>query len=759
MWLWPWVALATAVVLAGVVGSTFVAASVAARDVEKTRQAFRASSADIATTLGLAIQHEEDLVVNGAAFIAANPNASNTQFVQWAKSVRAMQRYPELQGVGEVVIVNDAQLDRFGARVISDPPHPLPASGKFEVVPPGHRPFYCFSSASESRTAEGVPAGLDFCASNVSSLRARDAGVGSYEPFPVGPNTWLGVESPIYRGGVVPATLQRRRSQFLGWLGVSVVPSVVLENALKGHPNIAVEMRYHRGLSTATFHQGTASRGAQSLTVDLHNGWTVRTFGVRLTGGVFANGGAIAVLLAGLALSGSLGALVFVLATSRRRALALVDRQTAELRGQAEQIKRAAEQTKRSERRFRSLVQNSSDLTLVCTAEGTLSYVSASSERVLGTESSRLLGTPIADLVDSADWDLLAEQLDQSGARQGVLVCRVTHADGEPRWVEATASDLQDDFTAGGTVLNLRDITDRRQLETELRHAQKLETVGQLAAGIAHEINTPIQFIGSNVIFLQQAFTDLTRVVDAYRLVPESASQQDALTHASATDAASDTQFLSEEIPVTFTETLAGVERVRTIVAAMKAFGQPSSSETAPADLNEAIRSTLVVANSQLQQSAEVITELGDLPLVQCHVGDINQVLLNLLINAAHAIEPPAAEDGPRGTITVRSRRDGDEVVVEVADSGVGIADDIADRVFDPFFTTKEVGSGTGQGLAIAHSLIHDRHAGSITFTSEPGVGTTFSVRLPIKGPHRARSIAQSTQPELEGDRTGSGSL
>jgi signal transduction histidine kinase len=275
-------------------------------------------------------------------------------------------------------------------------------------------------------------------------------------------------------------------------------------------------------------------------------------------------------------------------------------------------------------------------------------------------------------------------------------------------------------------------LTDRARLEAELRHAQKLESVGQLAAGIAHEINTPIQFVGDNVRFLEDAFSDLTRLVDAYGQADGSPEPEAARARARELAAEVDTTFLVAEVPQAITHTLEGVDRVATIVRAMKAFGHPSGEHKAPADLNEAVRNTLVVANNELKCVADVVTDLGDLPLVQCHVGDVNQVLLNLVVNAAQAVTEGVGGAGGRGTITVRTRHEGDEVVIEVVDNGVGIPPEIAERVFEPFFTTKEIGAGTGQGLALAHALVTDRHDGSIRFDSRPGSGTTFTVRLPV---------------------------
>ncbi|MEM6960812.1 MAG: ATP-binding protein [Myxococcota bacterium] len=281
------------------------------------------------------------------------------------------------------------------------------------------------------------------------------------------------------------------------------------------------------------------------------------------------------------------------------------------------------------------------------------------------------------------------------------------------------------------------DTTDIKQLEIELRHAQKLESVGQLAAGIAHEINTPMQFIGDNVHFLKSAFQDVLDVVHAYAshraefdAIRVSSS---ALSEIDEALESADIDYLRERAPKAFDRTLGGVSRVSEIVAAMKSFSHPQR-EQAPVDLNEAVRVTLTVAKNEYKYIADVETDFGALPSILCHGGDINQVLLNLIVNAAHAIEDVSSGHGGRGLIRVRTYVDGDRAVVSVSDSGSGIPVSIRNRIFDPFFTTKEVGRGTGQGLALVHAIVVDRHGGSIDFETESGVGTTFFVRLPLQG-------------------------
>ena len=281
-----------------------------------------------------------------------------------------------------------------------------------------------------------------------------------------------------------------------------------------------------------------------------------------------------------------------------------------------------------------------------------------------------------------------------------------------------------------------QDVTARAKLEMDLRHAQKLEAVGSLAAGIAHEINTPIQFIGDNIRFLLDSFADLARVLHAYRKLGQAAGRcgracGPALEVAAAEEAA-DLDFIKEETPKAIAQALEGVTRVATIVRAMKEFAHPNPSEKAATDLNRALESTLIVARNEIKYVANVETDLQELPLVQCNGGDMNQVFLNLLVNAAHAIKDRDDGNGHKGVIGVRTRREGDQVVISISDTGCGIPENIRDKIFEPFFTTKEVGRGTGQGLAIARSIVVDSHGGSLTFESTIGKGSTFFIRLPI---------------------------
>jgi PAS domain S-box-containing protein len=280
-------------------------------------------------------------------------------------------------------------------------------------------------------------------------------------------------------------------------------------------------------------------------------------------------------------------------------------------------------------------------------------------------------------------------------------------------------------------------IQEREQMAQELRLAHKLESVGRLAAGLAHEINTPIQYVGDSVHFLRTAFAELSALLDAHRAalreladLPPAAA---VVAKVELLEAASDVEFVRGEIPRAIERTLDGADRVAGIVRAMKEFAYPDAIEQSPADLNHALSTTLTVARSEYKQAANVQTDFGELPPVMCNVGELNQVFLNLIVNAAHAIQD-SGKDANSGCITISTRAAGSSVEIAIADNGCGIAPTNLEKIFDPFFTTKTVGRGTGQGLAIARSIVNDKHGGQIDVHSTLGVGTRFVVRLPVHG-------------------------
>jgi PAS domain S-box-containing protein len=394
------------------------------------------------------------------------------------------------------------------------------------------------------------------------------------------------------------------------------------------------------------------------------------------------------------------------------------------------------EMARLSEQRLQALLQNSSDMITVVAPDTTVLYQAGSVVSVLGHEPSQLEGAALTGWVQSDDAPTLSA-LCAAPSSSGEEI-RMRHADGTMRTCEVRATELPADSIWSGIVLNIRDIGERKTLEMELGLAQRLEAVGQLAAGIAHEINTPIQFISDTTTFVQGAvltLVDLLRVDAELREAAErGAVSPELLERVRTATEDADFEYLNERLPAAFERMTDGLTRVSNIVDAMRTFAGAPSLERTPVDINEAIRNTLAVTANEYRHVAELTTEFGDIPRLNGNAGEINQVLLSLIVNASHAISDAYLEDDGdgQGRLHVRTSHEDDDVVISIADSGAGIPNEIADRVFDQFFTTKPVGRGTGQGLAIARRLVVDRHGGTLRFESRTGQGTTFFVRLPL---------------------------
>ena len=376
-------------------------------------------------------------------------------------------------------------------------------------------------------------------------------------------------------------------------------------------------------------------------------------------------------------------------------------------------------------------------------------YASKRSTTILGIEPHDLLEDPdcFLERVHADDRQpFLCAVRDRAAAGRDPLSVdvRFIRPDGEQLWLRVEASSVQADAAVRRVQAVLFDVTaakqaelERDRLELELRLAQRLEAVGQLAAGVAHEINTPIQYIGDSTRFLKEAMDELLGLTNVYRelLYSEEAIDRAERQHrAIAAEQGADLDYLTERVPAAFDRALDGIDRVALIVRAMRQFAHPGT-DRAPIDINEGIRTTLTVARNEYKYVADVELDLGELPLVNASAGDLNQVFLNLIVNAAHAIESLGTDAPEKGKITLRTRSEDGDVVITVSDTGTGIPPGIAGRVFDPFFTTKPAGRGTGQGLAIAHTIIVERHHGAISFAPARGGGTTFRITLPVDDP------------------------
>jgi len=361
---------------------------------------------------------------------------------------------------------------------------------------------------------------------------------------------------------------------------------------------------------------------------------------------------------------------------------------------------------------------------------------------VFARDAEEVIGHLLASLPLPWEWEPLMKSIDmcelQSGQPAKMNNIWYERPDGSDGFLVVTISPVLDEArTLSGYLLLGEDITDLKFLETQLSQAAKLEAIGQLAAGIAHEINTPVQYVGDSVTFLQDAFSDLCRLVaqtEEYSSNPETVGAVAAESMRNLLEEI-DAKFIKSEGPKTFGRIFEGIERISTIVQAMRRFAYTGGEEKKAVQIHNAIDTTLVISRNEWRYVADAVTEFDpDLAEIMCLPGEMNQVLLNIIVNAAHAIGDVVAGTPDKGTITVSTRKDGEFAEIRIRDTGTGIPEGVGNKVFNLFFTTKEVGKGTGQGLAIAYDIIVHKHGGSITYESESGRGTTFIIRIPIHG-------------------------
>ena len=390
----------------------------------------------------------------------------------------------------------------------------------------------------------------------------------------------------------------------------------------------------------------------------------------------------------------------------------------------------------------RRLLEHMREILLILEGDGIIADCSPAAEERLGYAPGTLAGRAITAIAPSEDAAALADAARRCARDRPVTMHhRLRGRDGHLSALQSTIVRLQDEDRGRVFIFSREDgdqvVPERERERRELnrRASHRLEAVGQLSAGIAHEINTPLQFVGDSVSFLRDAVDELVGLIALYRetLYQETPvpldERRDAMRRA---EEVADVEDLCQRIPSAFDRTAEGIERVRSIVMAMKRFSHASHTDMAPADLNEAIETTLTVCRNEYKYVAQIDRDLGELGPVVCKIDELNQVFLNLIINAAHAIEEKIDGRGELGLIRIATRVEGQEAVIEVTDDGPGIPPAVQERIFEPFFTTKKIGKGTGQGLALALAAVQ-RHAGSIECESSPGEGSTFRVRLPLR--------------------------
>jgi signal transduction histidine kinase len=399
-----------------------------------------------------------------------------------------------------------------------------------------------------------------------------------------------------------------------------------------------------------------------------------------------------------------------------------VDERTAELTRSREQYRLIAETTR--------AIPFELDL-----AEGRFTYIGPQAEELLGIPEARWKEPRFLDALLPRDREASArQQLDECTPGTFETLCSVVTADDrvvELRWTVSCDVVKGTRFLRGLMI----DVTEVRRLVREMAQGQKLESVGRIAAGVAHEINTSVQFISDSVRFVRHALKDVPRALADYRALAAGVLSGREVTAAAKkagdTDEAADVDYFLKNAPDALDRALEGIGRVGSIVRSMTEFAHPDTRTKADIDLNRSIKTTLNMARNEYKTVAEVETDFGDIPTVHCHAGDINQVVLNLLLNAAHAISDVVEGTSAKGRITVRTRAIGDYVEISIRDTGDGIPEAVRGRIFEPFVTTKEVGRGTGQGLALSRGIVVEKLKGSLHFETETGKGTTFFIRLP----------------------------
>lgn len=405
--------------------------------------------------------------------------------------------------------------------------------------------------------------------------------------------------------------------------------------------------------------------------------------------------------------------------------------------------------------------------TFVINAEHKVTYWNHACEVLTSVKAGDVIGTNkhwlgfygseracLVDLVLNDDWESNIELYSHIKKAQNSdrgLVAR--------NWCKTPAGDkylifeanafFDEEGNLGGAIETLRDATDLKQMETELRLAQKLESVGQLAAGIAHEINTPTQYLSDNLQFLSEGFSNISRFIAEFNGLLEATVNKsvtdDLLIQVTNSIEDTDRDYFLEEIPVALKQSQEGIENISKIVRAMKEFSHPGSDDKEHFDINRIIKNAATVTGNEWKLVADMEFDLDEqLPTVPCYAQELGHVFMNLIVNASHALTDALdPESSERGKIRISSENGGDVIKIKVSDTGPGIPEAVLDKIFDPFFTTKEVGKGTGQGLSIAHSTVIDKHNGSLTCDSVEGTGTTFNIMIPMNDDTRVNAASR----------------
>ncbi|MDF9408127.1 PAS domain S-box protein [Pelotomaculum isophthalicicum JI] len=404
--------------------------------------------------------------------------------------------------------------------------------------------------------------------------------------------------------------------------------------------------------------------------------------------------------------------------------------------------KKAEEALREAHAQIKQLLASISSILIGVSSNELVNQWNTAAEKSFGITAGEVLGKSFLKCGIQWDWGKVVKHLDISKEKNLPVQMddlRYTRPDGKDGLLRLHVNLIED--TAGrqwGYVLLGTDITEQKRIESQLALSQKMESIGQLAAGIAHEINTPMQYIGDNTRFFKDTFRDILDMLEKYKdilikteggIVPV-----ELIEEMKVMEKKLDLEYLTEETPRAIEQSLEGIDRVRKLILAMKDFSHPGRSEKSLSDINKAIESTVTISRNEWKYVADLETILDPgLPLVFCAIDQINQAVLNMIVNAAQAIKE-IVKEGPaqKGKITIETSYSKPFIEITIRDTGKGIPQSIIHKIFDPFFTTKEVGKGTGQGLTISHDIIVNKHKGTIEVYSEVGKGTVFVIKLPV---------------------------
>lgn len=404
-------------------------------------------------------------------------------------------------------------------------------------------------------------------------------------------------------------------------------------------------------------------------------------------------------------------------------------------------LKRAQEDLIKNEEKYRDLVEKAGIAIFVDDEKGDFVFFNDYFCSLFGYSRKEMEKQSRENLIHPEDLEMVNEfhkkrlEGDQSPIN---FQARCIRKNGETFFVEVDITEIKNNNKTIGTRNYLRDITERRNLETQLSHAQKMESIGQLAAGIAHEINTPTQYVNDNVYFFKDSFKDIIELVKKYRKLLDndniSFNNNGKIDEIKEFEKEIDVEYLMDDIPEAIENSLEGVGRIAKIVKAMKEFSHPGQEEKVKININETLENIITISKTEWKYVADLETNFdGDLPLISCLPSELNQVFLNIIVNAAQSIEEKFGEQNlAKGLIKISTLKNCEYAVIKISDTGMGITKENMSKIFDLFFTTKAFGKGTGQGLAISHVVITQKHNGKIEVESEVGKGSTFIIKIPI---------------------------